>query len=119
MTWTLRLSQFNSDLTIKHGKFLTVTGPDEVVQRCVIALRHVKGEYFLNTPAGVPWDDEIMGAKFSGETINSIFRRTILSVPGVDRIDSFNVLFNNARRAYELDVVIVVDGVSQTINTTI
>jgi hypothetical protein len=119
VTWTLKLSQFNNDLSIKRGKFRTVTGADEVVQRVVISLRHLKGEYFLNTPAGVPWDDEIMGAKYSGETINSIFRRTILGVPGVDRIEQFNVLFNSASREYDLDVVISTDGQSQPINTSI
>lgn len=100
MTWTLRLSNLSGDLSISGGRFLTINGADEVAQRVRLALHHVQGEYFLNTPAGIPWDTEILGQKYDGARISAILRRAILQTPGVLRIRSFAVTFDNTAREF-------------------
>jgi hypothetical protein len=117
MTWTLRLSNLNGDLSIRSGRFLTITGADEVAQRVRLALHHVTGEYFLNTPAGVPWNTDILGQKYDGARIDAIIRRAILQTPGVLRINRFSSSFENTERFFSVDSEIEVQSGSNTTDT--
>lgn len=88
MTMSFALSP-NHDLVIdRSGKLVLVTGADEVRQRVLVALLHDYQEYFLNTPAGVPWHEVILGSKDLA-SVAAVLRQIVLSVPGVLSIASF------------------------------
>ena len=108
MSFTLKLDNLTNDLIIKDGKFVIVSGSDQVVQRIKIALGHYFAEYFLNTNKGVPWYEEILGAKGGSSTISSILRKVILDVPGVLRIASFSVINDSAKREYSVFSEVIV-----------
>ena len=87
MAYTLFLNEFG-DLQIKNGKFLYVSGSDEVCQRVKVALNHELGEYFLNVNHGLPAYSQILGSKITDDAVVLIVRNEILKVPGVVRVDS-------------------------------
>lgn len=100
MSFTLKLDVFSHDLSInKSGKFLRVSGSDEVRQRVKIALYHYQKEYFLNIPNGVPWHDGLLGLKGDKNTLSNTIRKKILQVPGVIRIAEFRLNYNSASRS--------------------
>lgn len=108
MSWTLKLDSFTNDLKISGGKFLTVSGSDEVRQRVKVALKHYKEEYFLNVLNGVPWYSKILGTKGSYSYLSNLLRREILKVPGVIRIMTFDLKYNGSSRSYSVSTQILV-----------
>jgi hypothetical protein len=71
------------DFTISPtGKLKIVMGAEEVKQRILVTLLHNYQEYFLNVPAGVPWQEYILGSK-NKQNVENLIRSEILSVPGV------------------------------------
>lgn len=106
MSYTLKLDAFEHDIRIRNGKFIYVTGADEVRQRIKVALWHNWNEYFLNRPSGVPWYDGILGSKMQASTLENILRKKILDVPGVLRIINLDV--SRKVRDYFLNVSVVV-----------
>lgn len=111
MTWTLKLDSRKRDLIINSdGKFERITGSNEVVQRIDVALNHYIEEYFINIPNGVPWYEEILGAKGGSSKISNILRTKILSVPGVVQIVSFRVNYNGVTRAYTVSSSVLVES---------
>lgn len=118
MAWNFRVSTARKDMVIRNGKPERVTGAEEVRQRIEIGLNHFLGEYFLNTDAGVPWDQSILGQKLSGET-SALLRREISSFPGVIRIESFDLSFNGPTRELSINSNVLVQpgpGEQSTIN---
>lgn len=89
MAYTGKLGKISHDLQISKGKLLYISGDNELIQRIKIALWHYRGEYFLNTDAGVPWYSKIEGRRTNAGNVSSELRRAILKVYGVSRIVSF------------------------------
>lgn len=109
MSFTLKLDPLTHDLNIgDNGKFKIVSGSDEVRQRVKVALYHYQGEYFLNTPNGVPWHDGLLGLKGNKNTLSNTIRKKILEVPGVIRIIEFRLTYDSASRSYSPYAKIVV-----------
>ena len=108
MSWNLQLDSARHDLVISNGSFARVTGSNEVTQRVKVALWHYQGEYFLDTTQGVPYYQDILGAKTSASVLGVILRRQILLVPNVLRVSAFSINYNNATRQADFDCVIEV-----------
>lgn len=107
MAFTLKLDVFNHDLKIKNGKFVRVQGADEVRQRIKVALWHHFDEYFLNRPNGLPWYQSILGSKMPQETLQTILRQKIQSVPGVIQVLSLQI--SRIGRDYTASVTALVE----------
>lgn len=78
------------DIEIVDGDF--VITPSEQVsirQRIIIKLLSFQGNWFLDSEEGLPWFQSILGKNRSKETIDTIFKRAILSTEGVREITSF------------------------------
>lgn len=117
MTWTLALDRFNHDLKIVNGRFLRVNQSDEVRQRVKVTVWQYFQEYFINIPNGTPWYESIMGRKNSSDIVSSILRNRILTTPGVIRIDSFNINFNELTRTFETSGLIQVQSGPNEVST--
>lgn len=74
----------------------------DVAQAVSIALQFVAGEWFLNRDAGVPYYDEIFVKSPNLDLVATIFRDTILAVPGVNAIQNFLPDFDTDARRYDL-----------------
>lgn len=109
MSWTFALGS-NRDMTIIDGKFKRVNGSDEVIQRIRVAMLHDFGEYFINTESGIPWNEEILGAKGGGRLISNILRNAILKVPGVVQIVDFDVRLDGFSRSYFVTSNVIVQS---------
>ena len=82
MTMTYAVGSRHDLIIGRQGKLLLVTGAEQVRQRILVSLLHYWGEYFLNTLAGVPWREIILGGKDVKTTL-SVVRDAILAVPDV------------------------------------
>ena len=109
----------NDDLTIKDGKFESVSKKDEVAQRLKTALLHEYDEYFLNYTNGVPWYQSILGSR-NTKNAELIFRKIALDVPGVISVIGLNTNTSNGRTTVALTAE-VQDGdyITSTITTNI
>ena len=103
----LKLDTLTGDLAM-DGLDLVMTSDKEVItQRLLVRLRFFKGEWFLDTRAGVPWFQDILGKGRSLRSVESILKQQILATEGVNEIQSFSLEYDQAGRC--LSVVFRVD----------
>jgi hypothetical protein len=88
----LRLDE-NGNFVFLHG------GPEEMLQRIVARLRMFKGEWFLDTRLGIPYFQNVLVRSPNLPAISAMFRRVILTTPGVVEIVSFRLTFDEVSRA--------------------
>lgn len=88
----LRLDE-NGNFVFLHG------GPEEMLQRIVARLRMFKGEWFLDTRLGIPYFQNVLVRSPNLPAISAMFRRVILTTPGVLEIVSFQLTFDEVSRA--------------------
>lgn len=80
----------NHDIDIVEGDFvLTSTETLSIRQKLIIKLATFRGEWFLDSTLGIPYWTSILGKNRSKETIDTIFKRAILSTEGVREIVAF------------------------------
>jgi hypothetical protein len=80
----------NHDIEIVDGDFkLTPTEQLSIRQKLIIKLLTYQGEWFLSSEEGLPFFQSILGKNRSKETIDTIYKRAILSTEGVLEIVSF------------------------------
>jgi hypothetical protein len=81
-------------------------GLTAVAQGIRIRMQLFKGEWFLNLNAGIPYlerpgvtrDEALIGQKFNELRARAVFRKAILTTPGVLGIEKLDVKFNDATR---------------------
>ena len=74
------------------------TGAEAVAQGIRIRLQMFKGEWFLDLDTGVPYWDDLLGAKYNEVRARAAFRDAIVSAPGVDELITLKVTFDGATR---------------------
>lgn len=95
------------DLAFDHktSRFFQVAG-DLVLTRDLDAIRQAvnvhlllfRGEWFLDTSAGVPWFDRILVKSPNLKAIEAVFRSEIESVSGVTRVTAIDLTFDRSSR---------------------
>lgn len=96
MDWGLDTA--TGDLDIENGDVAFVTGVDAIAQHCTIRFRTFLGEYWLNRNIGIDYFGDVLVKNPNIKKIESIFRQTILTTPGVIAILSFSMELDNAER---------------------
>lgn len=91
----------DNDIVIENGDLVFVRGVPAVAQACRIALSMFRGEWFLDLDAGIPYFQQILGAKRdAGIAIaNAEIRDALLSVDGVVEIIKLALAFDAATRS--------------------
>lgn len=84
-------------------------GADAVVQTITTRLRLFRGEWWLDTTAGMPWFEEVFEGGQDLRRIESALKTQILATPGVEAILSFDLDFTASTR--ELSVSFEVDTI--------
>ena len=95
MDWKL---DSNGDLDTENGDIAFVTGVDAIAQHCSIRLSVFLGEYWLNKNIGIDYFGKILVKNPNLAVVQSIFRRTIQTTPGVIAILSFSMDLNKTTR---------------------
>ncbi len=88
-----------NELDLSGGRLNFVSGPDETRQAIQTALSLVKGEWFLDTDAGVPLFERILVKGPNLALVKSVIRKTVLAVPRVTGVPVLEVTFNRAARS--------------------
>lgn len=101
----LYLDPATGDLQFVDGDL--VMKPD-LAQAIGIALRFIRGEWFLNTETGVPYFERFFVKNPNLEHLRAILRETILSVPAVKRIEKLELALETTTR--RLTVTFAVEG---------
>lgn len=89
-----------------------VTGVDAIVQRAMIRVRFVLGEWFLDTRLGVPYLQRVLVSSPNLAAIQQLFTAVFLSVPYIDRVEGMKLTLDKARRRLRVDgfTLILSDG---------
>ena len=93
MPFTWLLSSKHDVMIRKGGSVQKVYGAEEVRQRILVHLLHKWQEYFMNVPAGIPWDEVLLGSK-DLKLIETWVRKEILDVLGVVSIINVDVMYS-------------------------
>src|SRR5688572_16803351 len=90
----------SGDLVRQNGRFVRVEDPDPmaVVQRVRTRLRFIRGEWFLDRGAGVPFFERIFGKAGNQGHVRQVLRREILATPGVRTLDELTLAFDGPTR---------------------
>lgn len=94
----------NGQLTLVGGHVFAPTevSPEDfqkaVAQHLLIRLRFFLGEWFLDTEEGIPYFQQILEKGVDLEAVNSIYRRVILSTPGIESINFLTLDLDGATR---------------------
>lgn len=95
----LAIDQTTNDLYLtSDGNLATVADAEAVGQHARQRLSTFSGEWFLDTTAGVPWLDQILGQTYDPALAESVVKAEILNTDGVTEITSFSVAFDRNTR---------------------
>lgn len=90
--YDLALNASSHDLALTDaGDLMLIDNAERVAQQIKINLMLIKGEWFLDPGAGVPYLDEIFTKNPNLEHIKSLFRSKILEVEGVESVLSLEL----------------------------
>lgn len=76
------------------NELVLVRGAHAVGQHVRQRLKTFKGEWFLDTEAGVPWLEQIMGKRYDPALAEAVVKAEILNTHAVTEITSFSVSFD-------------------------
>jgi hypothetical protein len=107
----LALNTFG-ELDLSQDELYFVTGADAVAQHLKIRLRFIEGEWFLDTRIGIPYISQIWVKNPNLAAIQAVFRRAIVSTPGVESLERMDAAFDSAARELRLDFSARLEGES-------
>lgn len=98
--------------------FAVLDGLASVRQRVLQVLRMNLGEWFLNPRAGTPYLTQVFGRRYT-PLAESVIRRRIEEVDGVDEVISVTASADRALRSLNLTVVLRSDGETTSVGISI
>jgi len=90
------------DLAIEDNDLVLLDGVDAIAQDVEVRLRFFLGEWFLDTRLGVPYYQKILGQKPRLTAVAGIFRKAILTTPGMLSITNFEIDYDGPTRALSI-----------------
>lgn len=107
----LAIDQTTNDLFLEaDGNLAIVRDAKAVGQHVRQRLMTYEREWFLDTTAGVPWLDEIMGRRYDPALAEAVVKAEILDTDAVVEITSFSVGFvRNIRQLQIKDINVLTD----------
>lgn len=86
-----------------------IYGAEAVAQRVRVRFRWFLGEWFLDQRLGVPYYTDILVKNPDPILISFIFRRVLLTTPGVKSVASFKASLDRQSRTLSVDFEAVLD----------
>lgn len=96
----------SGDFTIGSGQDFYINTPDAVAQAVLTRLRLWRGEWFINTTDGTPWNQEILGKRQRGKSPDGAIKKRILGTEGVREILSYSSNFDGNTRNLTVNATI-------------
>lgn len=94
----LKLDESSHDLVIEDDDLVIVDGVAAVSQEVKIRLQFFLGEWFLDTRIGVPYFEKILGQKPRITALKGLFRKAIMSTPGMISMSDYFVTYEGTTR---------------------
>jgi hypothetical protein len=94
---TRRLDE-NWDMRFGHGLSDYAVDQEAVSQNVKTRLQLLRGEWFLDVDAGVPYLQEIMVKPADLQLAEAIIKQTIIETDGIDELRTFSMDFNRDTR---------------------
>ena len=102
----LALDPDTNDLFLRADGSLAVVAEAEAVgQHVRQRLMTFEGEWFLDTTAGVPWLDQLLGKAYDPALAEAVVKAEIMDTDGVTEITSFSVRFLREQRNLDIHSV--------------
>lgn len=98
-----------NDISYRNGLIRYAVSGNETAQRVITRIRRLKGEWFIDTAAGMPYIQDILG-KRDINYFKLLIRKEILNTDGVQSINNFRLSFNSKTGHISVYVEIKVDG---------
>lgn len=113
----LALDQASNDLFLSaDGNLAMVTTAEAVGQHARQRLQTYRGEWFLDTTAGVPWLNDILGSSYDPALAESVVKAEILDTDGVAEITSFSIRFDRSTRGLVIHSIDVLTDYDQEVS---
>jgi len=98
----LAINATTNDLYLgTDNNLATVSGAHAIGQHARQRLKSHEGEWFLDTSAGVPWLQDVMGRQYDQALAEAVIKDAIAATYGVTEINSFSARFDASKRALE------------------
>ena len=92
-----------------------LTGAAAVLQRVRVRFRFFLGEWFLDQSLGVPYFRDVLVKNPDHLVISTIFRRVLLTTPGVKSVPQFTATLDRENRQLLADFVALLDDGSKIV----
>ena len=108
----------DNDLTIEGGDLvLERRRYEDVVQAVLVTLQTHRGEYELDTSAGVPWRAQVLGKGRSVATIGLLIKTIVEQVDGVIRVSDVVATLDRPTRALTITFNALIESDSSAVLT--
>lgn len=105
----LRLDSDGDLFVGDDGKLALVDGAEAVKQQLDIRLKLFKGEWFADLAVGMPYHESIFGKGRSLTVIQGIFRKAVLTCPGVASVGKLALDYDAVTRALSVNLLATTD----------
>lgn len=109
MSVDILIDPATNDIAHRNGLIRYAVSGNETAQRVITRIRRLKGEWFIDTTAGMPYIQDILG-KRDINYFKLLLRKEILNTDGVQSINNFRLSFNSKTGHISVYVEIKVDG---------
>jgi hypothetical protein len=94
----------DNDIRISSGDKAMVSDSDATRQRLRQKLLLWRGEWFLDTEAGFPWLQNVLGQRIRPEVFQSLVRDVVVRDPGVRTLEQISFDFDSPNRRIEVSL---------------
>lgn len=113
----LAINPATNDLHLRaDGNLAVVTDAEAVGQHAKQRLQTYAGEWFLDTVAGMPWLNSILGSAYDPALAESVVKAELLDTDGVTDITSFSVRFDRSTRGLVIDSIDVLTDYDEEVS---
>lgn len=100
----------DGDWDVSGGDLVLVYDGAAILQAISIALRFFKGEWFLNTEAGLAYYQSVLVKNPDPTVLQSIFSKAILAVEGVTAINDLSLSLDTSTRTLSVSFRVATDA---------
>jgi len=111
----LSIDAITNDLHFSGNSLVLVRDAAAVGQHVRQRLKTFEGEWFLDTTAGVPWLDQILGRRYDPALAEAVVKAEILDTRFVTEITSFSVGFEQPLRQIKIREVEILTTYDQEV----
>lgn len=113
----LAIDQDTGDVYLDDdGNIAMVTDAHAIGQHVRQRLGAYRGEWFLDTTAGLPWLNDILGKVYDPAIAEALVKAEILDTEGVTEITSFSVGFDRRARGLSIRSVTVLSEYDEEVS---